>query len=317
MTRARLRSAAYVLAAVCGLLVLVGAVTDSTDLAVGVAGVAIVALTVAVHESFRVLGRQVKAVGASGGDRGRPGSNKQLGTIDRQLRGISGQVGGVARAIDLAPSQVVELHRRYDQLVPGTHAMPSFGSWAAAVPTVLAILEEVMHNDRRRLVLECGSGSSTVWVAAAMARRGAGHVVALEHDADFAAVTRRQLNDHGLSSWATVVEAPLVQTTLPDGSSQPWYDLARLGELNDVDILFVDGPPGNTSPQARFPAFPLLQPLLREGAWVVLDDTHRREERAIREAWITSTEAESRLQIDRVVGRSTFMVWGDPDGEDV
>ncbi len=317
MTRSRLRSAAYALATLCGLLVLAGAAVDSTALAFGASGVAVVALTVAVHESFRALGLQVRAAEkVSASERDRQSTKKRLSVMDKQLRGISGQVRGVSRAVDLAPSQVVELHRRYDQLVTGTHAMPAFGSWAATVPTVLAILEEVMHNDRRRVVLECGSGSSTVWVAAAMARRGAGHVVALEHDADFASVTRRQLADHGLSGWATVVDAPLISTPLPDGSSQPWYDLAGLGELDGVDILFVDGPPGNTAPRARFPAFPLLRPLLNEGAWVVLDDTDRREERAIRDAWLTSTEERSGLTIDRVVGRSTFMVWGVPDGED-
>ena len=43
-------------------------------------------------------------------------------------------------------------------------------------------------------------------------------------------------------------------------------------DLTGIDLLFVDGPPATTGPQARYPAMPLLSGSLSPAATAVLDD---------------------------------------------
>jgi hypothetical protein len=54
------------------------------------------------------------------------------------------------------------------------------------------------------------------------------------------------------------------------------YDLSVLAdEITGVDLLFVDGPVGDTSPQARYPALPVLADRLTDDTLVLLDDSNR------------------------------------------
>lgn len=316
-----LRIAGYVLAVLGGLGLVISGLLGQERVADAALGVGVVGLAVAAFLSFRrqlaatqQLQRRIAmfetqlAAGGREGARSRQGrGNGQSPATARDIKALSGQLRGVVGAIDQVPSQVVELQRRYDQLVTSDQPMPGFGSWAATAPTVLAILDEVLSNPERRQVLECGSGSSTVWLAAAFAHRGEGHVTALEHDLRFAEETRGRLAAHGLSTWATVLDAPLVDTEVETRHSQPWYELAGQELPEKVDLLFVDGPPGNTADLARYPAWPLLMDRLRAGSWVVLDDTHRADERKIRDLWQAQPIEGTTLDVVKVVGRTTFL----------
>ena len=53
---------------------------------------------------------------------------------------------------------------------------------------------------------------------------------------------------------------------------------------SSIDVLIVDGPPGNTHEFARLPAETLFH-LVAIGGLVVLDDADRDEERQIVERW--------------------------------
>jgi predicted O-methyltransferase YrrM len=112
---------------------------------------------------------------------------------------------------------------------------------------------------------------------------GAGRVVSLEHDARFAAATRKMLEERGLSKWAEVRDAPLSEVGVGD-STWRWYDPASLPD-GPFDLVLVDGPPGGTGPEARYPAVPMLFDRLADDALVVLDDARRADERAIGERW--------------------------------
>jgi hypothetical protein len=59
-----------------------------------------------------------------------------------------------------------------------------------------------------------------------------------------------------------------------------------------IDLLFVDGPPKATGPQARFPAIPVLLSQLSDDALIVLDDTAREDERAISDRWVAEYAVE-------------------------
>jgi predicted O-methyltransferase YrrM len=226
----------------------------------------------------------------------------------RHTKSVRSSLVAMRQQIDHVPYLSAELSRRYSQLIPDDRPMPVVGAnWAARAPVILFIVDEILGDSGRRSILECGSGASTVWTAAALRHRGAGHVVALEADASFGAETRARLVEHGLEPWATVVDAPLVDTVTESLGHQPWYDLSDLGDLDKVDLLFVDGPPRSTAKLARFPAVPQLLPRLRVGALVVLDDTHRGDEKEIVRLWSDLEPSPTSLSVVKEVGRSTVL----------
>ena len=70
---------------------------------------------------------------------------------------------------------------------------------------------------------------------------------------------------------------------------QLWYDLSKAVVPNSVDLLLVDGPPGEVGPQSRYPAFPLLEQFLSDSALIVLDDGRRQEEQQIVTRWASNS----------------------------
>lgn len=231
-----------------------------------------------------------------------------LRPLDRSTKTLSAALVATRKQIDHLPYLAAELTRRQAQLIDSDAPMPVLGAnWAATAPTILFNVDEILGGSGRRVILECGSGASTLWEAAALRHRDEGHVYTLEHDTAFGEVTRQALRSHGLENWATVVDAPLVELDVPRLGRQPWYDLSQLGDLEDVDLLFVDGPPRPTAPLARFPAVPLLLPRLRDGALVVLDDTNRRAEKDIAKMWAEKGSFNRPLTIVKEVGRSTIL----------
>ena len=225
----------------------------------------------------------------------------------RRLKELGrGQVT-IRNAIDRAPGLTAEMVRAYDRLVTHSHPMPELGGWAATPSTILWMLDHVMSAPVRTIV-ECGSGTSTIWLATALERRGGdGLVVALESSDQYAEQTRAQLGRLGLGHRATVLHAPLVDTALPDRSSQPWYDVSALALPAAIDLLFVDGPRGNIAAQSRYPAFPVLADLLAPEAVVILDDTGRPAEDATLERWRSEFHAGRTLEVSRTVDRSTVL----------
>ena len=236
-------------------------------------------------------------------------------SVARGARGVRRQVGRVRRDIrqtrkhlDLLPSDTAYLQRLLADIADDGVPLPALGGWAATARSVLAILDEIQGRSGPVTVLDCGSGASTVLDALLLRHRGqGGHVYALDADPAFGEETRAHLRAHGVSDFGTVVDAPIVEVALPDGSTTPWYDLAALPETAAIDVLFVDGPIGTIAGQARYPAFPLLAGRLAPGALVVIDDTDRADEKAIVRRWLAEEHAGRRLELVRVHGRATLL----------
>ncbi len=203
----------------------------------------------------------------------------------RKVRRVDLHVWEMAQRL---PREVSECFRQLESLqslywdLRPERALPPTRGWAGS-PDFLREVAGHLFAARPTVVVECSSGASTVVAARCLQILGGGHVYSLEHAPEYASATRRLLASHGLSAWATVIDAPLVATTT-DAGSQPWYDLANL-PAGPIDVLVIDGPPADTAPLARYPAGPLLFPRLREGGAVFLDDADRPDEQEIVARW--------------------------------
>lgn len=179
---------------------------------------------------------------------------------------------------------LVEAYLQLQRLVDLPAPMPRAGTWAASEDLLLWLVGRVLRT-RPHLIVDLGSGQSSVWMAAALRQTGApGRVVAIDHDSSYAEQTRQLAEQQGLSRWLEVRDAPLVSVTIADRTSD-WYEPGVFEDLHGIDLLCVDGPPGAGAPQARWPALPILRDRLAPGAVVILDDLIRRDEQEIIAEW--------------------------------
>lgn len=163
------------------------------------------------------------------------------------------------------------------------HPLPPMRGWAIS-PDIGWIYVSQIFEMKPRVVMECGSGVSTLLAGYSLKRLGGGKVIALEHDEAFAKQTVEQIRLHGLEDYAQVLFAPLVSHTV-GGQSFVWYDLTSVPRPLQVDLLLVDGPPSHLQPQSRYPALPLLQPFLQPQSRILMDDTNRQDEQDISKRW--------------------------------
>ena len=165
----------------------------------------------------------------------------------------------------------LEALQNLNAVLPANDVLPATRGWAAS-PDLLMVLVDLVITERPSLVVECGSGASTLWLALAMRRFEIdGRIIALDHDPVFGGKTRDFLARHDVGDLAEVRDAPLESFSL-DGETYSWYARRAWEDLTGIDLLFVDGPPAATGHQARYPALPLLSGSLSPVATVVLDD---------------------------------------------
>jgi predicted O-methyltransferase YrrM len=165
----------------------------------------------------------------------------------------------------------LEALQNLSAVLPVNDVLPATRVWAAS-PDLLVVLVDLVIAQRPSLVVECGSGASTLWLALAMRQFGIdGQIIALEHDPAFGDKTRDLLARHDVRHLAEIRDAPLESFDL-EGETYSWYARRAWDDLNGIDLLFVDGPPATTGHQARYPALPLLAGSLSPAATVVLDD---------------------------------------------
>lgn len=256
------------------------------------------------------LGSAVRAGQRAGETSGRALAlaERQAEAQRRQRARLRRDLEGLRRHLDTLPGDTAYLHRLVAGVADPATPLPLLGGWAVTARTVLVVVEEIQRAPGPVTIVDCGSGSSTVLEALTLAARGAGgHVYALESDPAFAEQTRGYLRAHGAEDHGVVIDAPLVDVTLPDGVTTPWYDLSGLPDIGEIDILLVDGPIGTLADQARFPAFPLLADRLADGALVVLDDTNRTDEKQIVRRWAEADYSGRRLRPVGTQGRCTLL----------
>ncbi len=238
-----------------------------------------------------LAGAGASALALAGGARFRPAIAAGA-AVAAASRGALRGAAGIGREIQNSADAAVIAG------VLGEHT-PPLGGWAIEPDFGVLVLEA----SRRRpdVVVECGSGITTLLVAATLRANGAGHLYSLEHDAIFAEETERRLAAAELEEWVTVLLAPL--RAQPVAHRQlPWYAAETVATLPPrVDVLVVDGPP-DLVPLARWPALELLEPRLPAGSVVLLDDGRRPHERRTAMAWRRSHPDFDLYWLDTVKG---------------
>jgi predicted O-methyltransferase YrrM len=210
-----------------------------------------------------------------------------LSTVARDVSDLTRQVSAVSAELSAAGQKhysQVEAYVDLRNLILPRAPLPALRGWAAS-PDVLHLLAETMWRQRPELIVECGSGSSSVWLGYLAEQAKPSRVVCLEHDERYARMSRDLIRAHDLDAVVEIRYAPLADWSHGD-RTYAWYDTETLKDLTDIGLLFVDGPPGTIGPQARFPAVPLLLPHCGDDAVIVLDDTIRDEETAISDRWL-------------------------------
>jgi predicted O-methyltransferase YrrM len=156
------------------------------------------------------------------------------------------------------------------------------GTWALGARTI-NWLEREIHRRRPRLVLEFGSGISTVCVARFLADAHGGssglRILSIDQDERYAANTRALLERIGLFDSVRLLARPLTMQTI-EGFTANCYTMPSCDELGDLgalaDLVLIDGPAAENG--ARFGTLPLSKAYLAPNAEFVLDDALRDDE---------------------------------------
>jgi hypothetical protein len=156
-----------------------------------------------------------------------------------------------------------------------------------ASPDFLLHVIERIRSDRPKNIVECGSGTSTIVLAHLLKVLGIdSHIYTLENYQRSIHHVRRQLRQHDLEQFVTIIAVPLVKKRYDGfGTDFQWYDLDPAAIPATIDLLIVDGPHGSVNRYARYPAGPELLPRLSRDARVFVDDANRPDERAIVRRW--------------------------------
>lgn len=160
---------------------------------------------------------------------------------------------------------------------------------AMSPTTICHILNEIIVN-RRKSIIEFGSGNSTILIAKLIAAsNGRIKFFSVESDKDWINVLRDDLRKKGLLSYVELIYAPIKEQVLSERNSVPWYETSFLDrELNGkrFDLVIVDGPQGSLCPLSRYPAIPFLKNYLEEEYCIFLDDYYREDEKQILRKWL-------------------------------
>ena len=160
--------------------------------------------------------------------------------------------------------------------------IPYTPDWSAEADFLQLIVDHC-RQARPWLVLECGSGLTTLLLARCCQMNGQGCVVSLEDGKEYAENTRTYIDRYGLGQYVSVIHAPL-QKILLDDVDYLWYATHEIPD-EPIDMLVVDGPSGFIQKNSRYPALPILYPRLSHGCRIFLDDAARPNEQEILALW--------------------------------
>lgn len=183
------------------------------------------------------------------------------------------------------------------------YPLPFGGSWALT-PDAAAILAREIVIRRPNIIVELGSGVSTLMVGRLLQKMGCGHLISLDHDLSWAEDTRRHIAASGLQDYVEVLDAPLARQQF-DARDFDWYQIPeQLRHIKQIDMLTVDGPPqtADATVLARYPALPAFAAQLSRRAVIFVDDTKRTTEQEMIKKWLQQYPEWKAKMIDTIPG---------------
>lgn len=200
--------------------------------------------------------------------------------------------------------------------------LPPLRGWATS-PDVLLQLHKYIMTSKPEMIVEVGSGASTLVIADALAQNGRGKLVSLEHSSEYASKTLSFLESEDLESYVELRVDDLKpwphahMTSANESPSPKWYSADLIADLEGVNLLWVDGPPGKVCKYSRYPALPALKNKLAPGAEVWMDDTVREEEQEICRRWADEFGFEVEyLNLEKGLGKLRPQSKSEPENND-
>jgi predicted O-methyltransferase YrrM len=161
--------------------------------------------------------------------------------------------------------------------------LPPMRDWAI-LPDFANVIVTNIKKHKPKLILELGSGVSSVITGYLLKEMGKGRIITLEHDKKYADITSEHIKSHNLQKYVRVIYTPL-KSYKYGNRNWLWYDKSKLKNMGSIDMLIIDGPPGSLQKLSRYPALPLLKKHLGPKTVIILDDAKRADEKRIVELW--------------------------------
>ena len=214
---------------------------------------------------------------------------------DRILREHN-KLAGEIKKNSMMTYRQIEAYIQLNSLLQFESVVPPTRSWAAS-PDLLLVVSETIKSIKPSLVVELGSGVSTLVAA----KSGAKKIVSIDNSEIFGEKTRQLLKAHNVQG----VEIRIAQL-VPDKDGLDWYDLSVLADLEKIDLLIIDGPPGSKNPDARYPALREFKDKLAINATIIIDDVKRDGERKLAEDFARSLPDHELVILDHEKGTAVI-----------
>ncbi|CAD5264946.1 MULTISPECIES: class I SAM-dependent methyltransferase [Halomonadaceae] len=218
--------------------------------------------------------------------------DKELEDLKKLFKELSRSVTSLSKKIEEANNSLysqIESLLWLNKRLKINGELPPLRGWPVS-PDFLLRLHQYIIFEKPRVIVETGSGATTIVIADALRQNGFGKLYSFEHLKKYATKTEGMLKEEFLTPWVELLVGKLEpwegNHLNPSDADKPsvWYPLNLTG-IEQVDLLIVDGPPKSSCQYARYPALPALFDRLSPKAQVWMDDAIRQEEKDICKHW--------------------------------
>lgn len=145
-------------------------------------------------------------------------------------------------------------------------------------------LAEIITSRKPKLIMELGSGRSTL-IAAALFRMHniSGKIISIDADVDYLSQCSEFAKRNQLEPWITFIHAQLATINL-NGKNHLWYDTAAIPK-EKFELLVIDGPPEVSGDLSRYPALHVLMEYADANAIILVDDATRSDMQLTTALW--------------------------------
>jgi predicted O-methyltransferase YrrM len=209
-------------------------------------------------------------------------NKRRYETQEQKLEQIEKEITRQVQKQEQDYRNVESLFSVFSAIKPG-QPLPKLNEGNELSPEFAKTLISLIGEQKPKLVLELGSGISTLIAAYALKRIGKGKIVSLECDRKREKITKDYLAKHKLTKFAKIIYAPLKRIKI-GGKYWDWYDRSKI-KTGPIDLLVVNGPQGKRE-MIRYPAMPTLYKKLSKKTAVLVNNTKKENERGLFELWL-------------------------------